>query len=320
MTLAVLYKLLALMATVALGWLTARMGWLGRLAQGSDPARVISNAAFYLFVPALMFRTMARQDLSALPWRMLLAYFVPALLFTLAFHAWQRRKGTMPAAEPATRAIIAVYGNAVQLGIPLAAALFGEAGLALHIALVSLHGLVLLTVLTVLVESDLARQNPASLAATLRTTLRNSLVHPVVLPVLAGLLYNFSGLALHPVLDEALQVLGSAVVPVCLVLIGVSLATYGVRGGLRLALGLSVFKLLLFPALVLVVAHGGFGLAGVPLAVLEMMAALPVGSNALIFSQRYGTLEAETTVTILVSTVAFMVTATLWLALLGWLG
>ena len=320
MTLAVLYKLLALMATVALGWLTARMGWLGRLAQGSDPARVISNAAFYLFVPALMFRTMARQDLSALPWRMLLAYFVPALLFTLAFHAWQRRKGTLPAAEPATRAIIAVYGNAVQLGIPLAAALFGEAGLALHIALVSLHGLVLLTVLTVLVESDLARQNPASLAATLRTTLRNSLVHPVVLPVLAGLLYNFSGLALHPVLDEALQVLGSAVVPVCLVLIGVSLATYGVRGGLRLALGLSVFKLLLFPALVLVVAHGGFGLAGVPLAVLVMMAALPVGSNALIFSQRYGTLEAETTVTILVSTVAFMVTATLWLALLGWLG
>ena len=121
-------------------------------------------------------------------------------------------------------------------------------------------------------------------------------------------------------LDEALQVLGSAVVPVCLVLIGVSLATYGVRGGLRLALGLSVFKLLLFPALVLVVAHGGFGLAGVPLAVLVMMAALPVGSNALIFSQRYGTLEAETTVTILVSTVAFMVTATLWLALLGWLG
>ena len=31
MTLAVLYKLLAIMATVALGWLAARLGWFGRI-------------------------------------------------------------------------------------------------------------------------------------------------------------------------------------------------------------------------------------------------------------------------------------------------
>jgi hypothetical protein len=54
----------------------------------------------------------------------------------------------------------------VQLGIPLSAALFGEPGLALHVALVSVHGLLLLTLATVLVESDLARaQRASSLAA-----------------------------------------------------------------------------------------------------------------------------------------------------------
>jgi malonate transporter len=48
-----------------------------------------------------------------------------------------------------------------------------------------------------------------------------------------------------------------------------------------------------------------------------MMAALPVGSNALIFSQRYETLEAEATAAIVFSTLGFVVTAALWLAVLA---
>ena len=38
----------------------------------------------------------------------------------------------------------------------------------------------------------------------------------------------------------------------------------------------------------LLVARFGFGLTGLNLAVLVMMAALPVGTNALLFAQRYG--------------------------------
>jgi predicted permease len=216
----------------------------------------------------------------------------------------------------------ATFGNSVQLGIPMAAALFGEAGLALHIALVSLHALVLLTVPTVLVELDLARAQPGrrTLGATLRGTVRNTVVHPVVLPVLAGMAWNLTGLGLHPVVDEALAALGSAVVPVCLVLIGLSLAYYGVQGRWRGALGLAAQKLLLLPALVLAVAHWGFGLSGLPLAVVVLMAALPTGSNALIFAQRYDTLPEEATATILVSTLAFAASASLWLGVLTLLG
>jgi malonate transporter and related proteins len=347
MTAEVLVKLAAILATVALGWLAARLGLLGPLGQGSggtadddlrnersaapgagagpariDPAQVLSNAAFYLFVPALLFRTMVRQDLSALPGRTLAAYFVPAVLFGLVVYLVYRRRAQAQAhaAAPATRAVSTVYGNAVQMGIPLVAALYGEAGLALHIALVSVHGLVLLTLMTVLVESDLARLNHAATRwDTLRVTARNTLVHPVVLPIVLGLLWNFTGLGLHPVLDQTLQGLGSAVVPLCLVLTGVSLATYGVRSGLRGAVGVAALKLLVLPAVVLAVAHGLLGLTGTPLAVLVLMAALPVGNNALIFAQRYGTLQAEATVAIVVSTLAFVATGALWLAVLGWL-
>lgn len=317
MTLAVFAKLLAIFATVAVGWVAARLHWLGR--DITIAARALSSVAFFIFVPSLLFRTMVRQDFATMPWHTVAAYFVPTLLMALVVYTLMRGTAARHgAAAPATRATESVYGNAVQMGLPMAAAMFGERGLAIHITLVSIHGLILLTVLTVLVEFDLARSNPgASHVATLRNTVRSTVVHPVVLPVLAGLLWNLAGFGLPAVLDQTLATLGSAVVPVCLVLIGISLAAYGVRGHVGTALLMSALKLLVMPAVVLLAAHFVFGLSGLPLSVLVMMAAVPVGSNALIFAQRYRTLEAEATAAIVFSTLAFSVTATLWLAVLG---
>lgn len=324
MSIAVLFKLLAIFLVVALGWFAGRMRWLGDERQGADPARTLSNAAFYIFVPALLFRTTSRIEFSTLPWGLLAAFFVPVLMLLLGVYAWQRRRnrgGRLPTAAPSVRAISATFGNTLQVGVPMAAALFGEAGLGLHITLVSLHALTLLLVLTTLVELDLARaaarHESRHLLATLKLTLRNTIVHPVVLPVLAGMLWNATGFGLPPVVDEVLELLGSAVVPLCLVLIGMSLAYYGVQGHVRGAVAVSLLKLLVLPALVLPIGYWGFGLRGLPLQVIVMAAALPVGSNALIFSQRYETLEAEATAAIVFSTFAFVLTAPLWLGILA---
>jgi malonate transporter len=310
----VLQKLLAMFIVVALGWWAGRRRWLG----AGDSARVLANAAFMIFVPALLFRTAARLDLAALPWRTLAAFFVPALLTMLGVYAVFRvRNHAAQPARASVRAITASYGNAVQVGIPLAAALFGESGLGLHLTLVSLHGLVMLTVLTALVEHDVARSQPTSGTAIWRTMVRNLVTHPVVLPLVAGLVFNAAGLVLPQLIDQLLEVLGSAVVPVCLLLIGLSLESYGLRGPVPTALRLSAVKLLLMPALVLLVAHWGFGLSGPALSVVVLMAALPVGSNALVFAQRYRADEAQATAAIVVSTLAFALTAPLWLAALA---
>jgi len=323
MTFAIFLKLLAIFAIVVLGWVASRARWLGP----GDPSRVLANAAFFLFIPALLFRTTARLDISAMPWATLAAFFLPVLGFMLGLYVVQRRSrpvtGEHPPAEPSVRAITATFGNTVQLGIPLATALFGEVALSVHLAIVSLHALLLLTLVTTLVELDLARAHARrrgvsqSLSRTLLTTVRNTIIHPVVLPVLAGLLFNLAGLSLPALVDETLQLLAQAVVPICLVVIGMSLAHYGLQGALRGALWLSFAKLMLLPALVLVSGHWGAGLHGTPLAVIVVCAALPVGSNALLFAQRYETLEAEATASIVISTVGFVLTAPLWLLLLG---
>ena len=315
-------KLLVIFGVVAAGWAAARLRLLGP----GDVARTLSNAAFFIFVPALLFRTTARIDFAQLDGRVLLAFFVPTLvLLAVVYIAGRSRGRSWPpgrAAFPSVRAITAVFGNSVQIGIPLAAALFGDTGLGIHVTLVSLHALVLLTVLTALVEIDLARARhraepgPSRLWRMLGSTVRNTVIHPVVLPVLAGLACNAAGIALPALADEFLATLGQAVVPLCLVLIGVSLAQFGVRGAVRGAVVLSVLKLLVQPLLVLAVARFGFGLAGVPLAIVVLMAALPIGSNALVFAQRYESLQGETSTAIVISTIAFVLTAPLWLAVL----
>jgi predicted permease len=283
---------------------------------------VLANAAFYIFVPALLFRTTARLDTSTLPWAFLLAFFVPALLLIAAMYLFYRYRAQpgAPVVAASVKAITAGFGNTLQVGLPVAAGVFGEKGLAIHIAVVSLHALSILTMLTALVELDLARERRSGqLAATLRQTVRNTVIHPVVLPVLAGLAWHFTGLPLPAVADEALQTLGTAVVPLCLTLIGMSLAYYGWPRAWRGLAGLVAAKLLLMPAIVLAVGFELLGLRGLPLAVIVMIAALPTGSNALIFAQRYRALEAEVTAATVVSTVLYVATAPLWLALLAWL-
>ena len=325
----VFFKLLAIFVVVAIGWVVGKLRWLSPPGSDADPARTLANAAYYIFVPALLFRTTARIDFKTMPWGTLVAVFVPLLMMLAAVYAQQRRAnraGALPVAAPSVRAITSAFGNTVQVGIPMAAALFGESGLAIHLAIVSLHALVLLTLTTALVELDIARtkarlgESDSHLAATLLTTARNTIVHPVVLPVLSGLAWNALGLTVPAVADEILATLGQAVVPLCLVLIGMSLAYYGVQGAAKAALWLSALKLLVLPALVLGVAHWGFHLAGLPLTVIVMMAALPIGSNALIFAQRYRTLEAETTAATVFSTLAFVASAPLWLTVLQLIG
>ena len=314
MSVALLYKLLSIAVAVALGWVAGRMQWLGPADERIDPSRTLAAIAFYIFVPALLFRTAARVDFAALPWRTLAAFFVPAVLLLLAVYASQRRAG---GATPGVRAISCTFGNSLQIGVPVVTAIYGETGLAIHITIVSLHALILLSLGTALVEVDLARDRPnASIGHTLALTVKNTVIHPVVLPVVAGLLYNAVGLPLPGAVDEALLLLGTAVVPLCLVLIGLSLATYGLGGRWRGAVAIGAVKMALMPALVLVAAHWGAGLSGLPLGVVVMMATLPTGNNALIFAQRYRTLEAESTVAIVLTTVAFPLLAAVWLQVL----
>lgn len=317
----ILPQLLGLLAVAGCGFAAARLNLLG----GPGASRVLSAAAFSVFGPALLFRTAVNTELASMPRTLLLAYFAPMLLLMAVTRRTLHRRPRPPAA-PTTVAMALGFGNTVQVGIPVAATLYGEEGLQLHLTLVSVHALLLLGTATCWAEFDIARAAvrdtgaPASWRgwwAVLQRTARQAVVHPVVLPVLLGFAWNVAGLPVPGLMDATLKLLGQAVVPLCLLLIGVSLAEFNLRGTLGRTLWLVALKLLVVPLWVGGVASAVFGLSGLPLAIVVMFAALPVGSNALLFAQRYDTMVAEVTAAVVLSTVGFVFTLPLCLWLLA---
>jgi malonate transporter and related proteins len=298
-----LLKLVAIFVVIAIGFVAGRTR-----AIGGGAADTLSSVTFTVFAPALLFRTMAGVSLAALPWRMLLAYFVPTVVFLLVVCLSQRGRGV----GGVVRGLSVTFSNLMQLGIPVVTALFGAAGLALHISIISLHALVLLTTATVFAEVG---RGDGSLGSRLVQTIRRSVIHPVTLPILLGLAWNATGLSIPGVADDVLATLGVAVVPLSLVTIGPSLQQYGVRGSGRVAGVLAASKLVVHPLLVLTACWGA-GLHGLPLTVAVLCAALPTGANVLLFAGRYETHQAEATATIVLATFGFAATVTAWLFVL----
>ena len=303
-------------------FLLAFAGYLFGRSKAFDSGQVtlgISNVAFYLFVPALLFRTTARIDLASLQFQALAVFFVPSVLLLLAVVLFERRQQT--SADAATvRALSMTFGNTVQIGIPVVVAAFGEVGLAIHATIIAVHALVMLTTATILIEWDRRDRQTvgriASIVGVLLPMLKQTLIHPVILPVVAGFAWNFLKLPLTGAVDATLIILAQAAVPLCLVLIGLSMAHYGIKGVIKPALTVSAVKLLVQPLLVALVAFWLVPLAPTVAAVTVLCAALPVGANPLLFAQRYNVAERETTAAIVVSTVLYGGTVTLLLAVL----
>lgn len=296
----------------AIGFAAGRLRWLG--AAG---IKDLSNLVFMLLTPALLFRTMSRVKVDNLDFTPALAFFMGVgvlFLGTLVLRGFSRRSAVL--------ALAGTFGNTVMIGIPLVSLAYGEAGLVTLFTLFTFHTVLLLTCATVALELAVAREAaqqegaaPRSMVGTVFTAIRNAVLHPVPLSILAGLLFAQLGLIIPEMLDKPLQLLGHALGPIALLLVGATLANTPLGLQARGATGLAVTKNLLHPLLV-AAAGWSLGLSGVPLAVMVVTAALPIGANVFMFSQRYDVAQELITASVAVSTLAALVTLSLvvWLA------
>ena len=222
----------------------------------------------------------------------------------------------------AVLALAAIFSNTLMIGVPLVQLAYGQAGLVHLFTLISMHALILLTLATVVLELLVAREQAAAglgprrhIAATVAQAVKNAILHPVPLPIIAGFLYSLTGWGLHPVVERPLKLLGDAFGPVALVLVGVTLAQTAIGPHLRGALVISVLKTILHP-LLMWGAGRALGLTGLPLAVMVVAAALPVGANVFLFSQRYKKAEDLVTASVAVSTLMAVGTVSVVMGLL----
>jgi predicted permease len=147
---------------------------------------------------------------------------------------------------------------------------------------------------------------------------KSGIFHPVPFPIILGLLFAQTGLSLPEVVDQPLHLLGNAFGPIALLLVGVTLTQVQIGPYLKSALALSLLKNLVLPALVTALGWA-MGITGLPLTVMIITAALPVGANVFLFAQRYEVAQDLVTASMAVSTVLALVTITLVMSLVGWM-
>ena len=186
--------------------------------------------------------------------------------------------------------------------------------------------LILLTMATIVLEMVAAREDRLSgrggerhMILTVLAAIKGGIIHPVPLPIIVGLLFAQTGWVLPAVVDRPLQMLGNAMGPVALVLVGAMLAQVHIGTHLKSALGLGLLKNLALPALMALLGWG-VGMSGLHLTVMIVTAALPMGANVFLFAQRYEVAQELVTASMAVSTVLGLLTITLVMSLIGWQG
>ena len=281
-----------------------------------EAVRDLSNLVFLVLTQALLFRTMSSVHLEKLDMRPVFQYFLVAgSLFFIMLMVYGRDS------RASVLALASIFSNTLMIGVPLVGLAYGESGQVLLFTLISLHALVLLTMATVVLELQMAYEQAAEtgesrhMLKTVGMAIKNAVLHPVPLPILMGLIYAQTGWGLHPIVDKPLQLLGASFGPVALVLVGITLSQTPVGHNIKGAIKLSVVKTFVHPFLMATAGYA-MGMRGLHLTVMVVAAALPIGANVFLFSQRYQKEEDVVTAAVAVSTAFALISVTLVMALL----
>ncbi|PZO17035.1 MAG: transporter [Burkholderiales bacterium] len=299
---------------MAIGFLAGRLQWIRDAA-----VKDLSNLVFLVLIPALLFRTMSAVRFEELDLRPVLAYFPAALLLLAVSIAW---RGFNRASV--VMAMAGVFSNMVMIGITLVELAYGKAGLVTLLTLVSVHALILLTTGSIVLELAVAREARAGgeraphLLQTALSAIKGALIHPIPLPIISGLLFSQTGWTLPAVIDKPLLLLGNAFGPLSLVLMGVTLASTPLRGHLRDALWITLSKNLLLPVMVGLSAWV-LGITGLPLTVIVVAGALPIGANVFLFAQRYDVAQELTTASMGMTTLVSLFTLSFFMLAMSWM-
>jgi malonate transporter and related proteins len=305
----VLSIVLPIFVLVALGYITARVGWLSDTAQ-----KGISEFAFNFAMPALLFRGIATAaDPQAGAGKIVFAYFgglaATWVLATLATRVVLRR----PMIDAATISMASCFGNIVMIGLPLVLAVVGQEGAAPMAVILGIHTPLLW--FTALLQQQAAERKGDRTARQVAVDLAKELLrNPLLIAIASGALWHLTGAALPGGLDGSLALLGQAGVPCAQVALGASLTRFAIKGQVPTLSLILVLKLLVMPALVYLLAYRVFALPRAAAEVALIFAAMPAGANVFLFAQRTGRVVNSTSGAIALGTLLGAATSSLIIA------
>ncbi len=270
-------------------------------------AEPISTLVFYVFSPALIFRSMSETNLEpglslrivAAAWLLFFAAWgVTALWSTLVHHDSRER---------AAFALTVTAMNAGNMGLPIALLAFGEKGLEIAVLFLVANA-ALNSTANVFIASLAGDNTRGALTAPLR--------YPMLYATLAGLVVNTFNIDMPTALDTPISAFADAAIPTMLVVLGLQLLR-GVEGSaLRdvtasMALRLAGGPLLMYGVTLVL------GVDGLTQRTLIVLAAMPTAVFTTILATEFAARPRFVTLAVVSSTFASVGSLTVLIAAVG---
>ncbi|QGF23357.1 AEC family transporter [Raineyella fluvialis] len=303
---------------VGLGYLLTRRGMFKRADM-----TVLSTYVVKVALPLLVFVNVAGRSAAEIfqPTYLLTYALASMVMFALSF-GYARVRG-----RSAFRATFMAMGmggtNNGFIGFPVFLILFAEsAGAATGMGMLVDNILIIPFTLFLADQAD----GEGGLVQRLVSTVRNVLLHPMVLAIIAALVLQVVDLTLPPVLDRSVRLLAQTSSGVALFTVGGMLVGLKIRGELGDIVTTVAGKLLVMPALAIVlvtllVALGLPGLAPQFRAAVVLTSALPTYAVLPALAEPYGEKDVATA-SMMLSTLVSFLTLSGWMVALramGWM-
>ncbi len=307
---AILSVAFPIFGVILAGYLAGRWRILG----GEATAALNAFVSFFA-LPVLFFGTLARTPVHAVLDPALIGGFglVVVTTFVLGMLVTRLVSGGGLAAM-SLQAIAASWGNVGYMGVPLCIAAFGDEGLPPAMLTVIVTAVVSMVFGVMLIELEVAAGR-GPIATFLRAAF-NVVRNPLPLSIALGIAYSALRLPLPMPVGKWIDLLGAAAAPCALFAIGLFLSDKSIRSGLVEAGLVTVIKLVLQPALALLLLPLFVDPRSVAGKVALLMAALPTAANAFVLAKQFDISVEQNTASILLSTAFSVVTVS---ALLVWL-
>lgn len=293
---------------IALGWMLVRWRkWPDSITEA------LNRVVFKIALPAMLFRLMSDFGQSPpVDARLLIAFFGSCLIVFVLGRVMASRLFKLDGISGSVFALGGIFSNNVMLGLPIATVMLGEKAIPSVALVLVFNGLILWTLATVSVEwVKHGALNLKGFGKTAVSVLKN----PLIIAILSGTLFSLTGIPLPQMIDKPVGMLGTIAVPLALVALGMSLAAYKVKEGLKESYAICLLKLIVQPLVIWGLAVL-LGLPPLESKVVVLLGSMSVGINVYLMSQQFNALTGPAATSMLLSTVFSAVTTPLLLMLM----
>jgi len=271
----------------------------------------INKLVYYIALPALLFNAISSFSFETVfSFKLILNFYIATIVLVIL---------ALLISIPIKRAIrgalvmCSFRGNLAYLGLPVVSFAFGEMAGAIAAIIIgfAIPLYVTLSVILLLIYSKTKTK------INIKILIKDIILNPLIIGIALGLIFSIFNLSLPVILDESIKLIARISLPLILIIIGFTISLKEIKKYIKLDLLTSILKLIILPAIGMLIFRFLFSIPFENAKVAVLMLAMPTAVASFSFAKELKADEKYTASQIGFSTIASLITISIFIMILG---